>query len=126
MADLIELLQGPDGVRVLGALLQARGETLNSQARAILAKIEGIEATAPWGTDSTGQGITKFYLDPGRYPAPDSTGKVAANQALKDWLAANGVQVSAAGQALIEAIGYLSSAELENLLSMTQLPGSGG
>jgi hypothetical protein len=126
VANLIELLQGPDGVRALGALLRAQGDTLSTQARALLTKIEAIEAAAPWGTDQYGAGITQMYHKPGQYTDPNNQSNAPANEALKAWLTTNGALIDQVGQGLMAAMGDLSGAELQNLLSMNQLPGAGG
>jgi hypothetical protein len=126
VANLIELLHGPDGVRALGALLRAQGETLSAQSRDLLTKIEAIEAGAPWGTDDTGVKIAQMYSKPGQYYDTNFKTNTPANEALKGWLLTNGPLIEQVGQELIAAMGDLSGAEIENLLSMLQLPGAGG
>lgn len=100
MGTFINVDGDPNEVRGTGAGIRAMAEVFGGDIRGILSKINGLDASRPWGSDSFGEDFNKQYNQIGE------DGKTASDR-MKGWLQQAGEGAESASLKTMRAMdGY--------------------
>jgi hypothetical protein len=116
VGSYLDIQGDPDEISARGSLLGALGSQLQAKTQAILANIQGIEAGAPWGTDSYGKGFHDTY-----YGTPNGD-QPTFRESLEDQLNHAGDDLEVLGDKTAQAMGEYKGADTQ---SASELNNSG-
>jgi hypothetical protein len=108
MSTYLNLQNDPGELAGIGIALKALATTFGTDAKAILADIESIEAGRPWGADGAGDAFLHSYNH-----AP-ATGGAPFAQSLRDELAKAGTDLGQMGDGVVLA---MADFELNDVMS---------
>jgi hypothetical protein len=108
MPTYLNLQDGAAQVAGTGLALKGLAADLDTQAKAILAEIQSIEAKKPWGNDETGQTFEASYNQ-----VPQN-GDTAFSKSLQDELGGAGKTLSTIGDNIVNAVADFRSTDVDN------------
>jgi len=111
MSNFVEITGDPDEIRARGASLAALAQGADARTAALVDRISGIEAGAPWGGDKHGQAF--LNNENGGYHSTKHT-DVPFNEYVKTSASKVGPKITRTGDAIQNAMTGYQFADLDN------------